>query len=577
MIRKSLVALGTMAVVGFSPAARADEEVPTFAPTGPDVVEGELAVDFKDDVPEAEMNAAASALGLTLHASSPWSHEHDKIEIAAVPAGKLTSVMAALAKDPRIEHVEPMSVFRASGWTPNDPLYKDQWHLPRAGAEQAWSYGCGQGVTVAVIDTGVACFDHGPFSKGTDLKGTRCVGGYDFVNDRVEAADDNGHGTHVAGTIAQTTDNGHGVAGLAHCARLMPIKVLTGAGWGSVADVASGIRFAADHGAQVINMSLGGRIKSDILESAVKHAVGKGVIIVAAAGNSRRSVEWPAAYPGVLAISATDQKDALAWFSSRGPEVMIAAPGVDVTQQTVCNGGHDQCEIFGKFSGTSMASPHVAGAVALLVGQGVSELSAVKSALAVAARAPTDPDPNKFGAGHLDAGNAVAHSHWGHTLTRLALLFVLGFVVSRRVKAKGGTFDRGRAMIFGALVGGIGLLAFAPLLGVAPRLGAGRVALELLMRPFGEWDLVFDAGLHKWLPLANALPAIALASIFFGVPRLRSWLGGFALGSAALLVQLAWAAEVSTPFGSLGLRAWTVLNALVCLFLARLALDRRSA
>lgn len=576
MTRKALLVFAaTAALAGYPSSVHADDE-PTFSPVGPDVIEGELAVDFKDDVPEAEMSAAASALGITLHASSPWSHEHDKIEVAEVPSGKLASVMDALAKDPRVEHVEPMTTLHVSGWTPNDPLYKDQWHLPRAGAEQAWAFGCGQGVTVAVIDTGVACFDHGPFSKGTDLKGTRCVPGYDFVNDRAEAADDHGHGTHVAGTIAQTTDNGHGVAGLAHCARLMPVKVLSAGGYGTVADVASGIRFAADHGAQVINMSLGGRIKSAILESAVNHALKKGVIIVAAAGNTRRSVEWPAAYPGVLAVSATDQKDDLAWFSSRGPEVMIAAPGVDVVQQTVCNHGHDKCEIFGTFSGTSMASPHVAGAVALLVGQGVTDLGAVKSALAVAARAPTTPDPNKFGAGHLDAGHALSHSFWTHTVARVALLFVLGWFVARRVKQKGGTFDRGKAMLFGALFGGVGLLAFAPLLGIAPRLGAGRVVLELLMRPFGEWDLVLDAGLHKWLPLANALPAVGLAGLFFGVPRLRSWLGGFALGSAALLMQLAWSAEVATPFGSLGLRAWTILNALVCLFVARLALDRRA-
>lgn len=576
MAHQSLFALAaSVALLGVSASAHASDG-PTFSNEGPDLVEGELAVDFKDDVPEAEMSAAASALGVGLHASSPWSHEHDKIEVASVPIGRMAAVMAAFAKDPRVEHVEPMSVLRASGFAPNDPLYRDQWHLPRAGAEQAWAYGCGQGVTVAVIDTGVACFDHGPFAKGTDLAGTRCVAGYDFVNDRAEAADDHGHGTHVAGTIAQTTNNGHGVAGLAHCARLMPVKVLSGAGYGTVADVAAGIRFAADHGAQVINMSLGGRIKSDILESAIRHARKKGVIIVAAAGNSRRSVEWPAAYPGVLAVSATDQRDDLAWFSSRGPEVAIAAPGVDVTQQTVCNGGHDACEIFGKFSGTSMAAPHVAGAVALLVGEGVSELSAVQSALAAGARAPKAADPNKFGVGHLDAGRSAAHTHWAHTLARAALVLVLGWFVARRVREKGGTFDRSGAMILGALLSSVGLLAFAPLLGLAPRLGAARFALELLQRPVGEWDLVFDAGLHKWLPLANALPVVAFASLFFGVPRLRSWLGGFALGSAALLLSIAWSADVATPFGSLGLRLWTVLNALVCLFIARLALDKRA-
>lgn len=560
-----------LAALFLLPATASAEEQPTFTPAADDTT-GELAIDFRDDVSESDMESIAKGAGVATHAASPWSHTHDKIEVGET--NDMASAIARLSADARIEHVEPMSVLSASGFVPNDPLYKDQWHLPRVGAESAWSYACGQGVTVAVIDTGVACFDHGPFSKGTDLSGTRCVGGYDFVNDREQAADDHGHGTHVAGTIAQTTNNGHGVAGLAHCARLMPIKVLSGAGWGTVADVASGIRFAADNGAQVINMSLGGRIKSKILEDAINHAIKKGVIVVAAAGNTRKSVEWPAAYPGVLAVSATDQKDKLAWFSSRGPELAIAAPGVDVVQQTVCKGGRDQCEVFGKFSGTSMAAPHVAGAVALLVGQGVTDADAVRAVLSRTAIAQSDP--NQFGAGILDAASAAARAHWMHVFLRSFALIALGYFVSRRIKAKGGVMDRSRAMLFGALFAGVGLVAFAPLLGLAPRIGAGRIVLETLMRPFGEWDLLFDAGLHRYLPLANALPALALAAIGFGMPRVRSFLGGFALGSAALLAELAWSAEVATPFGSLGLRLWTVLNMAVCLFIARLALERRA-
>jgi serine protease len=150
--------------------------------------------------------------------------------------------------------------------------------------------------------------------------------GYNFVAKNKIAADDQGHGTHVAGTIAQTTNNGIGVAGLAHCAKLMPVKVLSARGWGTMADVAEGIRWAADHGAQVINLSLGSPSKSAVVENAVKHSIKKGVIVVAAAGNSGRSVGYPAAYPGVIAVSATDKNDAIAWFSSRGPEVTIGAP-----------------------------------------------------------------------------------------------------------------------------------------------------------------------------------------------------------------------------------------------------------
>lgn len=578
-MQKSLVALALLSalVIPGSSFAEPREESPTFEDAGEDLVPGELAIDFKDDVTDADMAELAAKAHVALRHASAWSHDHDKVEEAHAE-GSLSEAMAVLAADPRVESVEQLAMLHLSGFVPNDPLYKDQWHLRRVQSESAWSYSCGQGVTVAVIDTGVACYDHGAFSKGTDLKGTRCDAGYDFVNDRAEAADDHGHGTHVAGTIAQTTNNGAGVAGLAHCARLMPIKVLSRTGSGTVADVASGIRFAADNGAQVINMSLGGRIKSKVLESAVKHAVDKGVIVVAAAGNTSRSVEWPAAYPGVIAVSATNDKDALAWFSSRGPEVAIAAPGVDVIQQTICNQGKNGCEIFGTFSGTSMAAPHVAGAAALVVGEGVTDPEAVRAVLQKAASAPSNGanDPNKFGAGILDASSAVAHAHWAHVAVRAILLLGLGLWISRRIKKLGGTMSTGFGMKLGALFASVGLFFFLPLTGIAPRLGAFRWIAELAQRPLGEWDLVFSASLHRFLPLANALPALALTGLFFGVKKLRPFVGGIALGSAALLAQLAISADVATPFGHTMLRVWTLGNAMVCLWLARLSLDQKS-
>ena len=462
-----------------------------------------------------------------------------------------------------------MAIFRAS-FVPDDPLYAEkQWHLKRAGAEKGWDYSCGKGVTVAIIDTGVACFDKGPFMKGTDLAGTRCTGGYNFVDDNDEAVDDHGHGTHVAGTVAQTTNNGMGAAGMAFCANLMPIKVLSKGGFGTVANVAEGIRFAADNGAQVINMSLGGPIKSKILEDAVNHAIAKGVLIVAAAGNSGRSVGYPAAYPGVVAVSATDQNDKIAWFSSRGPEVAIGAPGVAVTQQTVCENGRNKCEVFGTFNGTSMASPHVAGAAAMIVGLGVTDPDAVKEALQRSA-APKE-DPTLFGAGILDAGAATSHVHWMHVMLRLGALLALFGFVSRRIRKHGGQITRSPGAILGALFGGVGLFPIAPLLKVT---GTAR---ELLMRPFGEWDILYNAGLHRWLPLASALPVMAMAALFFGSKKLRPVLGGFAVGTAALLVQLAISGDVAFAFGGMAMKLWVVGNAMVCLWIARLALDGKKA
>ncbi len=551
------------------PGSAAGAQKPTFAPPTDDLVGGELLVDVKDDADEATVAALARDAGVALLSNSKWSDAHDKIFRVV---GASAAARAQLAADPRVEIVEPMHR-RFVSFVPNDPLYKQQWHLPRVGSEQAWDYGCGRGVTVAVIDTGVACYDKGPFSVGSDLSGSRCVAGYDFVNDRPEAADDHGHGTHVAGTIGQTTHNGKGVAGLAHCARLMPIKVLSGDGWGSDADVASGIRFAADEGAQVINLSLGGPSPSKVLAAAVRYALAKGVVIVAAAGNSHFDVGYPAAFPGVLAVSASDAHDEIAWFSSRGPEVGIAAPGVDITQQTVCNGGTDKCELFGEWSGTSMASPHVAGAAALLVAQGVTEPTAVRAAL----RGAADPkgQPELYGAGILAAGRAVAHNHWLQVALRAVFAVVFGALLARRVRSKGGEFRLGLGVPLGVLFAGTGLLFFAPLVGLGPRLGGLRWAVDLLQRPFAEWDLLLDAHLHRFLPLANALPAMGLTALLFGVARVRGLLGGFALGSAALLTELAVRGAVATPVGPFFTRVWLVANALLCLAIARFTLDRK--
>ena len=541
----------------------------------PDVIDGELVVDMKDDLSEEQIAAVATEYHLALRDNSPGIKDDAKIEIADVH-GMAPSAIRALAErlshDPRVEGVEPETVARAF-FTPNDPKYAEQWHMQRAGAEQAWDYACGTGVTVAVVDTGIACYDGDGFMKGTDLAGTTCVPGYNFVAKNDIAADDQGHGTHVAGTIAQTTNNGVGVAGLAHCAKLMPVKVLSARGWGTMADVAEGIRWAADHGAQVINLSLGSSSKSKVVEDAVKHAYKKGVVVVAAAGNSGKSVGFPAAYDGAIAVSATDKNDGIAWFSSRGPEVAIGAPGVGVTQQTICESGKNKCEQWGVFNGTSMASPHVAGAAAILVGQGITDPDAVKATLQSTAT-PKD-DKELFGAGILEAGKAAAHTHWAHIAVRLVALLALALVVARRIKQKGGTIEKGKGKVLGALFAGIGLLPFLPTLGVPARLGPMRWVAELAMKPFGEWDLLLAPGMHKWLLLASAVPAFGMTTLFFNNKHLRPFVGGVALGSAALLVQLGISGETFFALGSFGLRAFCAANVVALLWVARMNLDAK--
>lgn len=553
----------------------AASDAPTFA-SGVDfgsTLPGEIVVDVKDDLSEDAIADLGREYGLVLRDNSPDVKDDGKVEIADVDPSREDEILAKLAHDPRVEAAEPMGVMRAL-FTPNDPKFGEQWHMTRVGAEKGWEYACGEGVTVAVVDTGIACYDDKGFMKGTDLAGTTCVDGYNFVGKNTIAADDQGHGTHVAGTIAQTTNNGVGVAGLAHCAKLMPVKVLSARGWGTMADVAEGIRWASDHGAQVINLSLGSSQKSGVVHKAVEHAIAKGTIVVAAAGNSGGSVGYPAAYDGVIAVSATDKNDAIAWFSSRGPEVTIGAPGVGVTQQTICENGKNKCEQWGVFNGTSMASPHVAGAAALLVGQGITDPAAVKAVLT--STATPKEDKNLFGAGILEAGTAVIHTHWMHVALRLVALFGLFALVARRIKKKGGTMEKGAAKWIGGLAAGVGLLPFLPLTGVPARAGALRWVSELAMKPLGEWDLVLGApGLHKWLPLASALPALGLTLLFFGVRRLRPFAGGVALGSAALLTQLAVSGEAWFAMGPFALRLFAAANVAVCLWLARMSLDAK--
>jgi serine protease len=298
-------------------------------------IPGEYVVDFHDDIEPSTIRSLLTSLGVTFRASV--LEPATRIEIVSI-TGAVSTVLTKLRGDTRIEHIEPHARVGAL-FVPDDPMFDKQWHLSRIGAEEAWGLSIGRGVTVAVVDTGIACETFENFKKATDLANTRCVAGRSFVGKGKHANDDHGHGTHVAGTIAQSTNNGLGTAGLAFGARLMPVKVLSADGWGTTTGVADGIRWAADNGAQVINLSLGSPRNSRVLQAAIDHAREQGVVIVAAAGNSGGSVGYPGASRGVIGVSATDSHDQLAWFSSRGKGVDIAAPGVNVLQQTICDRG----------------------------------------------------------------------------------------------------------------------------------------------------------------------------------------------------------------------------------------------
>lgn len=252
----------------------------------------------------------------------------------------------------------------------DDSYFEHQWGLHNSGqtggtydadidAPEAWEITTGSdSVVIGVIDTGVD-YNHVDLNDGRVLIDID----KDFVNDDDDAMDDNGHGTHVAGTIAAETNNGVGVAGVMWKARILPLKVCNSRGGCNSDDVAAAIRYAADNGANVINMSLGGYSCSTTIADAVNYAYfDKGVVIIAAAGNSGGSIAYPAKLTPVIATGAIDHNDIRAFFSSYGDKLDVVAPGVGIWS-TVPNGGYDS------LSGTSMASPHVAGVAGLLLAQ----------------------------------------------------------------------------------------------------------------------------------------------------------------------------------------------------------------
>lgn len=249
----------------------------------------------------------------------------------------------------------------------------------------------GRGVIIAVLDTGVAYANHGKFRRSPDLKATSFVRGYDFVDHDPYPEDREGHGTHVASTIVEATNNAYGLTGLAYGARVMPIRVLDSQGEGDASTIAEGVRYAVDHGAQIINMSLEFTdvVASDIptLISAMRYAHNRGVLIVGAAGNEAdHKVDYPARSPYVLAVGATTEHGCLSEFSNTGPGLDLVAPGGgadavendpdcmpdnatghDIYQVTYTSALTRHFGIPGGYKGTSMAAPHVAATAALII------------------------------------------------------------------------------------------------------------------------------------------------------------------------------------------------------------------
>jgi serine protease len=456
-----LVALGITAIPMLS-VWRAPEaaQPPTIwsLSSEPDATPNEIVVELRDN---ADATALDRTFGIMLKPNS-MEAVNDHIFIADLaPTDDETALIARLKADSRVVAAEPdftVSVpegsaqsYRGEGVSPeqqpnfaeiplahglssaepaspddnrlsaagapNDPRYGEQWNFRMIGVEDAWKRTTGKGVIVAVVDTGVAVGNSAKGKTCRDFGQTAIVKGYNFVDRNDDAYDDHGHGTHVAGTIAESTNNNEGVAGIAYGATILPVKVLSATGSGTAAGVADGIRFAADKGAKIINMSLGSSRSSDVIHNACKYAVKKGVVIVCAAGNGfGEPVGYPAAYPECIAVSSVGPTRKIAKYSSYGRQVALAAPGGDMmesgdpadgilqnTNYPESQGGRG--DDYYAFQGTSMACPHVAGVAALIEAQGITDPARVRELLTQTA--VPNGDTNKYGAGILSAARAT--------------------------------------------------------------------------------------------------------------------------------------------------------------------------
>lgn len=319
----------------------------------------------------------------------------NSFDVVTLPPGKLVhEAKKEFESRNDVEYAEPNFIANAH-LVPNDSYYPLQWHFNNSvyggvNSETAWDISTGSNVTVAVVDTGIAYENYRKGSKkyykAPDFANTCFVSGFDFVEKDTHPNDDNSHGTHVAGTVAQTTNNNLGVAGLSFSSCLMPVKVLDRNGSGTYANVANGIRFAADNGAKVINLSLGGSTSSQTILDAVAYASSKGSVIVASAGNDGTNVvAYPAAYNDyVIAVGSTRYDETLSYFSNYGVDLDIVAPGGDTrvdqngdgygdgVLQNTFNPNTKRTNDFGYwfFQGTSQAAPHVSAVAALVISKG---------------------------------------------------------------------------------------------------------------------------------------------------------------------------------------------------------------
>jgi thermitase len=321
------------------------------------------------------------------------------VNLYEVPAGQMESTLAKLRKNPDVLFAEPNYVVHALETIPNDPYWSYQYNLRAIRAPQGWDLSTGgRTATIAILDTGI--------DLNNPELAAKILQGIDYVDGDNIPQDEHGHGTHVAGIAAAISNNSKGIAGVSWGAKILPVRVLDADGSGTYDNVASAIIWAADQGAQVLNLSLGGLDNSDTLEEAVNYAISKGVIVVAAAGNyGDNSIFYPANYPGVIAVGATDEQNNRTYFSSYGKQLDLVAPGDSIISM----------DLWGDYtymSGTSMASPHVAGLAAILVSLPGNSSALVEHQMEASALDLGDKGWDQyFGNGLIQVDRAILMAH----------------------------------------------------------------------------------------------------------------------------------------------------------------------
>lgn len=363
-------------------------------------VPGKLVVKFHAGVQAAAQKQLLAEVGATEESVIAKLNVH-VLHISKDSA--LEHVIQALSKHAEVQYAEPV-YYRHATFTPNDSSYSQEWALSKVQAASAWDvFRDASAVTIGIIDTGVD-------ARHPDLVSQLVPGwNYDSTSPNYNTSntqDDYGHGTHVAGIAAATTNNGAGVASVSFNARIMPVKVLNSTGTGNDQDIANGIVWAADHGAQVLNMSFGDTQYSQMLEDAVNYAYNDNCLVVAAAGNdSTNETFYPAALVNAMAVSATDANDNLASFSNYGNDISVAAPGVNILSTYWASSG----SMYATLSGTSMAAPMVSGIAALAYAQDLTRLNVdVRTIIEQNADQVSGAGWNQYtGNGRVDAYNVV--------------------------------------------------------------------------------------------------------------------------------------------------------------------------